>query len=142
VSRFQVDEGTTLARFDLDAADDADDFDLFLVDEAFTTIVGQSATGAADERIDLLDPEPGNYYVFVNAFATSDGEPGDYTLTNYAVAGPEGNMTVDPESIDAELGETYPVTLDWSGLDPAPYLGWVGYSGSEQPTVVSIEGGQ
>ncbi|MDQ3616822.1 MAG: hypothetical protein M3393_09405 [Actinomycetota bacterium] len=47
---------------------------------------------------------------------------------------------VDLESIDAELGETYPVTLDWSGLELAPYLGWVGYSGSEQPTIVSIDG--
>ena len=77
----------------------------------------------------------------VLATATSDGEPGDYTLTNYAVGdGPAGNMTVDPESIDAELGRTYPVTLDWSGLDPAPYLGWVGYSGTEQPTLVAIDG--
>lgn len=141
VYRFQVDEGTTLARFDLDAADDADDFDLYVVNEEFNAIVGDSATGAADERVDLLAPEPGNYYVLVGAFATSDGEPGDYTLTNYAVgSGPAGNMTVDPESIDAELGETYPVTLEWSGLEPAPYLGWVGYSGSEQPTIVSIDG--
>ncbi len=141
VYRFQVDEDTSLARFDLDAADDADDFDLYLVNEAFDTIVASSATGAADERVDLLDPEPGNYHVLVGAFATSDGEPGDYTLTNHAVGtGPAGNMTVDPESIAAELGETYPVTLDWSGLDPAPYLGWVGYSGSEQPTIVSIDG--
>lgn len=143
VSRFQVDAGTSLARFDLDAADDADDFDLFVVNEAFTAFAGQSATGSADERVDLIDPEPGNYYVFVNAFATSDGQPGEYTLTNYAVGtGPAGNMTVDPQSIDAQLGETYPVTLDWAGLDPAPYLGWVGYSGSEQPTIVSIDAGR
>lgn len=65
--RFQVYEGTTLARFDLDAADNGDDFDLYVIDEAFTTIVGLSATGAADERVDLVDPEPGNYYVLVGA---------------------------------------------------------------------------
>jgi len=141
VSRFRVDEDTTLARFDLDAIDNGDDFDLYVVNEKFNAIVGSSATGAADERVDLIDPEPGNYYVLVNAFSTTDGRPGEYALTNYAVGtGPEGNMTVDPESINADLGETYPVTLDWSGLAPAPYLGWVGYSGSETATIVSIDG--
>lgn len=141
VSRFQVGEDTTLARFDLDAADDGDDFDLYVVNEAFDAIVGSSATGAADERVDLIDPQPGNYFVLVGAFSTTDGQPGDYTLTNYAVGtGPAGNLTVDPASIDAALGVTYPVTLTWSGLGPAPYLGWVGYSGSEEPTIVSIDG--
>jgi subtilisin family serine protease len=141
VYRYDVPEGTTLARFDLDAADEGDDFDLFLVNPEFTRLVAQSATGAADERIDVRDPAPGSYYVVVNAFSTTDGQPGEFVLTNYAVQGDEGNMTADPATINAERGEDYDVTLSWSGLEEAPYLGWVGYSGAERPTIVSIEAG-
>jgi hypothetical protein len=140
VYRYEVPEGTTLARFDLDALDDSHDFDLYVVNPEFDAIVGLSASGAADERVDLLDPEPGNYYVLVGAFSTTGGRPGDFVLTSYAVQGPEGNMAVDPASVDAQRGKTFPVTVSWTGLEPRPYLGWVGYSGSEQPTVVSIDG--
>lgn len=140
VYRYEVPEGTTLARFDLDALDDGDDLDLYVVNPAFNAIVGRSASGSADEQVDLLDPAPGNYYVLVGAFSSTDGQPAEFVLTNYAVGtGPVGNMTVDPETINAERGETYEVTLSWQGLEEAEYLGLVGYSGSEQGTIVSID---
>lgn len=142
VYRFQVPEGTTLARFDLNGIDNGDDFDLYVVNEEFTQIVGRSATGAADEQVTLRNPEPGNYYVLVGAFSTEDGRPGSYVLTNYAVGdGPAGNATVRPQRIDAEAGETYEVTVSWSGLQPEPYLGYVEYGDAiDRITIVSIDG--
>jgi subtilisin family serine protease len=142
---FEVPEGTTLARFDLVAGDQGDDLDLYVVNPEFTAFVpsqNAGATSGASERIDLVDPEPGTYHVFVNGYATTDGQPAEFSLRMFAAGGDAGNATVSPDPLEGRQGVPATVTLSYDGLESGtPYLGWVGYEGAEQRTVVTLESG-
>jgi len=144
----EVPVGTSLARFDLDSANDGGDFDLevYRLNAAGTALVavaGISATGAADERVDVLDPVPGLYYSVVSNYANAPGETvGAYEFTTFAVTPSTtlGGFTTDPGSLAVTAGQDASFQAVWSGLDPgARYLGWVGYEGALAPTVVSID---
>ena len=138
--------GATFARFDLDAADDTADLDLYLypvVDGKLgPNYVALSATGSADEQINLVDPTPGTYVALVDGYATPPGaDTVDFTETNYVVT-PDttlGNLTVTPNPVPTVAGEPATFTVSWSGLDPStPYLGWLGYSGSDATTILTV----
>lgn len=144
----QVLADTSLARFDLDSTDDAADLDLTVyrlnaAGTAIVALVGQSATGAADERVDVLDPTPGLYYSVVNNYANAPGQTQSaYEFTTYTVTPGTtlGDLAAEPNPLAVTAGE--PTTFDavWSGLDPeSSYLGWVGYEGALAPTIVSID---
>ena len=144
----EVPTGTSLARFDLDSANDAGDFDLevYRMNAEGTELVavaGISATGAADERVDLLDPVPGLYYSVVSNYANAPGETvGAYEFTTFAVTPSTslGGFTTAPASLAVTAGQDASFEAVWSGLEPgARYLGWVGYEGALAPTVVSID---
>lgn len=143
----EVPAGTSLARFDLDSADDAGDFDLVVyrmnaAGTALVAVAGQSATGAADERVDLLDPAPGLYYSVVENYANAPGATtGAFEFTTYAVTPSTtlGGFTTEPGSLTVGAGEDATFQAVWSGLEPGSrYLGWVAYEGALAPTVVSV----
>lgn len=139
--------GTSFARFDLDAANDGADLDLYVyrmnaAGTALVALAGQSATGSADERVDLLAPAAGKYYVVSEGYANAAGESTTaFTQTDYLVtpASTLGAMTVSPNPVPVTQGATSTFQVSWSGLDAAkPYLGWVGYDGALAPTVISV----
>ena len=139
-----VPDEVTLARFDLDAANDDVDLDLDVValDASGTPVarVGASATGDADERLDVLNLPAGNYAAYVNGFSSPGNTPTDFVLTTYLVGtGSAGNATVKPTRVQGTPGDAVPVTVTFTDLDAGtPYLGWVGYSTSEVPTILSV----
>jgi len=139
--------GTSLARFDLDAANDGADLDLYVyrmnaAGTALVAVAGQSATGSADERVDLRNPAAGKYYVVAEGFANAAGEStAAFTQTDYLVtpATTLGALTVTPNPVPVTQGAESTFQVSWSGLDPAtPYLGWVGYDGALAPTIISV----
>ncbi|MGJ7440036.1 S8 family peptidase [Aquipuribacter sp. MA13-6] len=144
----QVPAGTSLARFDLDATNDASDMDLFVyrmnaAGTALVALVGQSATGSADERVDVLDLPAGLYYSVVENYANAPGETqAAFEFTTYTVT-PQtnlGGLAAEPNPIDVTAGEPTTFDVTWSGLDPeSSYLGWVGYEGALAPTIVSVD---
>ena len=139
-------EGAVFARFDLAVRDDEletpVDFDLFvyLLDEEGTPIaLWQSASGAADERVDLEAPEPGNYLVEVHAFDTADEEVGFDLITTPVVPG-GAPITTDPAVLDGVQGEPITYTASWAGLQPfTTYVGLITYG--EQRRVHRAAGG-
>lgn len=141
-----VPEGTSLARFDTDSADDGADLDLvvYRLNAAGqpVAVVGVSATEAADERVDLLAPAAGNYLVQVIGYAAAaGGSTTVFTQTNYLVtpATTLGSLTVTPNPVPVQIGRPTTLTVSWSGLDEdTPYLGWLGYEGTDATTIVSI----
>lgn len=139
--------GTSLARFDLDAANDLADLDLYVyrmnaAGTALVALAGQSATGSADERVDLRNPVAGKYYVVAEGFANAAGESTTaFTQTDYLVTPTTtlGALTVTPNPVPVTQGESSTFQVSWSGLDATkPYLGWVGYDGALAPTIISI----
>lgn len=139
--------GTSLARFDLDAGNDTADLDLYVyrmnaAGTALVAVAGTSATGSADERVDLLNPAAGKYYVVAEGYSNAAGESAAaFTQTDYLVTPSTtlGAMTVTPNPVPVTQGDPSTFAVSWSGLDATkPYLGWVGYDGALAPTVVSV----
>ena len=130
--------GTTAARFSLDSVDDADDLDLFVYQG--TTLVGISASGAADEEVTFVGGLPATTLdVYVNGFATNGGAA-PYLLSNFVVpSASAGNATVTPSPVSVTSGTPVTLTASWSGLDPAKrYFGVISYSGADDVTVFSV----
>jgi subtilisin family serine protease len=133
--------GTTYARFSLfdSAVSPASDLDLYLYKG--TTQVALSGGGTADEEIDLVNPTPGTYTIWVHGFAT--GNPSTFTLYHWLLDSTDaGNMTVSAPSA-ATTGATGQIDLSFSGLTAGTkYLGSVAYggvSGMPNPTIVRVD---
>ncbi|WP_166408834.1 S8 family serine peptidase [Labedella phragmitis] len=142
--------GTTFARFDLDAADDSADLDLVVSrrnQNGGFSQVGMSATGSADERVDLgsVPASGGTYLVDVSFYsAASDGSTSlDYTLTTFAVdpAAAAGEFTTEPGTLSGAVGDTPIVRAAWSGLDGGTYLGVVRFGDTGLTTIVTVDAG-
>ncbi|RKT79184.1 peptidase inhibitor I9 [Terracoccus luteus] len=134
--------GTTFSRFDLDTVDNVD-LDLFLyrVVGGQASLVAQSATSSGDERIDLPNLAAGQYIALVDGYDTA-GATVDYRMDAYNVnpATAVGSFTVSPNPANLVQGASATVTASWTGLDASKrYLGWVGYSISNQKTIVTVK---
>ncbi len=144
-------EDTAFSRWQLrdDYTDGNDDLDLYVweCDEnGSCSLVGNSGSGTSDETVDLLLPKPAPFFYVVDVHGwQTDGADSNYTLFEweFGLVDDAGNMTVDPNMVDAVLGATQTLTVDYFGLDPAAkYLGAISHSslsGLEGLTLVSVE---
>ena len=148
--RFAVDvpAESSFVRFSLDAADDTADLDLVVYRRSSSgsmSVVGQSATGSADEQFDASDPAKGTYIVDVSGYAagTEGSASLDYTLTSYVIAPSTavGGFTASPESIDGHVGEPATVTSSWGDLASGSYLGRVVFGDTGISTLVAVDAG-
>ena len=137
---FFVPPGTTLARFatfDADVGDGngTDDLDLQVQgpDTAGFPFVGFSGTATSEEEVNIANPAPGLYAVFVIDFASAPG-PTPYKLFNFNLDGSDaGNATISAPA-SAVTGTTEAVTIDWSGLNPGTrYLGFLTHADAFAP---------
>lgn len=136
-----VPEGTSYARFDLDSIDDTADLDLivYLLNDAGTPIAGwQSASGAADERVNLTDPTPGSYLVIASVYAANPSTAFD--VRTYAVVPGGGEpLGLNPEVLPGVQGEPVSYTASWEGLAPfSSYLGLVSYGDTGAFTAIEV----
>jgi hypothetical protein len=133
--------GTTYARFSLFDANvsPASDIDLYVY--RGTTLVGASGGGTSAEEVNVLNPAPDTYTVYVHGFAV----PGtaNFTLFSWLLGSASaGNMNVSAPA-SAVLGGTGTINLTFSGLTAGTkYLGSVAYSGVAglpNPTIVRVD---
>jgi subtilisin family serine protease len=146
---FDVSETSKALQVTLDSAEDDADLDLFVIRAnadctVLEEIVGQSATGSADESVLLEDPEPGNYVFAVDGFA--DGASADdamaYRLDWYDVneENQVGNFHAEPDPVPVTENEETTFDAVWEGLDPdSRYLGIIEYEGALSPTYVAVD---
>lgn len=135
-----VPEGTAFARFDLDSIDDTADLDLtvYQLNAAGTPIAGwQSASGSADERVDLVAPDAANYLVFVDVFSANPTTAFD--LRTFSVLSGGAPLALDPAVLAGAQGEPLTYTASWMNLEPhSSYLGVVSYGDTGATTVVGV----
>ena len=119
--------------FSADATSDSSDFDLFvyLVNGTTKTLVGVSASGAADEEVTLTTTAPLNgaqLEIYVHQFGGADGS---YTYRGWNVDNTAaGNMTVTPPTRQVTQGTPVTETIAWTGLAAEQsWFGWVGFAG-------------
>jgi Subtilase family/Fibronectin type-III domain/PA domain/Peptidase inhibitor I9 len=131
--------GTAVARFDLNATDDTDDLDLYLLVNG--QIAAASATTSADEQITIPRPPAGvTVQVLVDGFADHDSGGIPFTYTGWQVpSGPQGNLTVSPDPVPVTLGKPFSYTASWTGLNLAQrYFGYVAYQGRHARTYITV----
>jgi len=148
---FFVEPDTLFVRFALfdELTDGNDDLDLYLYYcppniDCFK--IGESGEATSREQIDIFQPLPGDYVVFVHGFETDPvaGGPGAvYTTLAWSVGliDNPGNMSASgPGFVNA--GATEDVTVNWSGLAPDNlYLGGISHNtpnGLASFTVINI----
>jgi hypothetical protein len=135
-----VPKGSQYARFDLDTTDNTADLDLvvYRLDAAGTPIAAfQSATGSADERVNLLAPDAGSYLVEVTVYAAPVATTFD--LRTYAVAKKGATLTLTPPVLPGKQAVPATYTAAWAGLAPySNYLGLVNYGATGAYTVVNV----
>ncbi|WP_440710797.1 S8 family serine peptidase [Herbiconiux sp. YIM B11900] len=144
-STMTIEEGTSFARFDLDAIDDTADLDLYvdLLDDAGKPAKSYvSATGSADERVDIENPEPGTYQVRADVYAAPSGQSeATFDLVEYALGTGDatGDLTATPATLAVVSGQPIEYAASWTGLDgPARFLGAVAYGDTGAYTLVSV----
>ena len=139
--------GTRYARFSLfdESVGDgtgADDLDLQVQGPGpGFPFVAFSGTPTSEEEINLVDPIPGQYAVFVIHF-DSVNPVTPYQLHFWDVGPDLGNMTVTAPAT-VSVGTTETIDIDWVGLAPATkYRGAVTYSNDDGElglTVIGID---
>ncbi|PSL36666.1 peptidase inhibitor I9 [Labedella gwakjiensis] len=139
-----VPEGASLARFSLIAVDKTADLDLIVyqLDGDGNPVAGwQSATGSADEQVDIWAPEAGDYLVIAQVYS---GTTAFDVRTAAVVPGQgEGDFAVDPTELAGVQGEPSTYTASWAGLEPLTnYVGLVLYGDTGEATVVSVASGE
>ena len=141
-----IGDGVKVARFDLDAVNNAADLDLYVyrLDAAGVPVAlaGQSATASADESVTLTNPVKANYLVEIDGFSAAPGESGiGYRYDQFTVAatGGLGGLTATPNPVPVTQGQPTSFTASWSGLASGRYLGTFEYDGALAPTYVYVD---
>ena len=130
--------GTQLLRADLQAGEGSDDLDLNMYDAA-DRLVASSATGSADERIQVADVPAGTYQLEVVGYDVAE-TGGAYQLDTFQLAGPEGNATISPNPLTGRTGRPAPVTVSYEGLEEGvPHLAQITYAGTTRSTFVTVD---
>ncbi|UFS57660.1 S8 family peptidase [Subtercola endophyticus] len=142
-----VPAGVALARFDLTSvtsAEDGADLDLFvdLLDSSGKPVTEwSSATGAANERVDIQTPTAGTYLVTANVFAipsTQDTAAMDLYSFLVPTSGGVGSFTA-PATVGGAQGQPATYTASWTGLDySSQYLGQVAYGDTGVATYIGV----
>ncbi|WP_426998065.1 S8 family serine peptidase [Pseudarthrobacter sp. N5] len=120
VRTFAVGAGTSLAKFSVNSADPAADFDLFVVSPS--GVQHTSATAAASESVTVNNPEPGKWTVISNLFASPGNAATAASVEALLLGGDEGNLTVTPDPLVLANGASGSVAASWSGLEAGNWV--------------------
>ncbi|MEE2570819.1 S8 family serine peptidase [Pseudarthrobacter sp. J64] len=136
VKEVTVPAGAPLAKFSVFSADDAADFDLVVMDPTGRALLAQTAS--ASESLSVPNPRPGVYKMYVNLYASPNGQATKASVDAAVLGANVGNATVTPNPLKLGNGKTGAVTLNWTNLAAGSYIGRVTYEGSSTPTFVSV----
>jgi len=142
----EVPAGTDVVRFALNSSVDTAGTDLDLTvyktdaDGSFNvSAVWQSATGSADEAVQLVAPAAGWYLIDANVYAFTGPFTWTATATSVTPTDGVGDFTATPDTLAAQQSVKTGYQLSWSGLESGSYLGVVRYGDSDVRTVVSVD---
>jgi hypothetical protein len=131
-----VPAGSPLAKFSVYSADDEADFDLVVLNPAGQALLSQTAS--ASESISVPNPAAGVYTIFVNLYASPNGQPTKASVDAAVLAANVGNATVTPNPLRLGNGQAGILKLQWKGLAEGSYIGRLTFAGSSVPTFVSV----
>jgi hypothetical protein len=146
-------EGAVALRFAIfDAYSDSEEHDLdlyvYYCPDFVCTLVGAPFLFGSNEEVRV--PLPVNdpaiddpYAVFVHGYDTAGGAGANTLFFDWTVEGPTGNLTVDPETVEATIGSSATVNANWTGLMEGAgfkYYGAVSHSDpNEIKTITQVD---
>ncbi|TAP43754.1 S8 family serine peptidase [Arthrobacter sp. S39] len=131
-----VPAGSPLAKFSVYSSDEAADFDMVVFNPAGQALLAQTAS--ASESISVPNPAAGVYTIFVNLYASPNGQPTKASVDAAVLGANVGNATVTPNPLRLGNGQAGVVKLQWKDLAAGSYIGRVTFAGSSVPTFVSV----
>lgn len=131
-----VPAGSPLAKFSVYSSDESADFDMVVFNPAGQVLLAQTAS--ASESISVPNPAAGVYTVFVNLYASPNGQPTKASVDAAVLGANVGNATVTPNPLRLGNGQSGMVNLQWKDLAEGSYIGRVTFAGSSTPTFVSV----
>ncbi|WP_446698708.1 S8 family serine peptidase [Arthrobacter sp. H16F315] len=132
----QVPAGSPLAKLSVYSADPNADFDMYVVNPANQLI--QVATSSASESLSIPNPAPGTYRIFVNLYASPNGQATKASVDAAVLGSNVGNATLTPNPLRLANGKSGVVTMKWQNLAVGSYIGRVTFAGTSEPTFVSV----
>lgn len=107
------------------------------------SLVGESGAGATNELVELADPAPGTYSVYVHGWGTGNQSVG-YSAHTWSVSGPAngGSLQVTTAPAEATIGQSGTVEYSWTGAEAGTELGLLLYSdgsGELGRTLVTVD---
>jgi subtilisin family serine protease len=139
----RIPDDTPLTRFTLDSAVDTADLDLsvYRLNDFGPSLVAESATGSADEQVDLDSPQAGTYRVDVTFYATAGAVDFDLTTFVLAAKGGLGKLKSTPATVHTTVGQTVEPVLSWAGLPAgSTYLGRVTWGDTGRTSILTVTG--
>lgn len=132
----EVPADTAVLRLELQGRD-TDDMDLYLYRDGEP--VASSTGSGADEVLTELEPEAGDYDLYVTSAVAGNGSTTTAQLYVWVLReAAAGNLRVAP-SVAVTAGEPFDVDLFWTGLDTTRrWFGAVHYAGSDEHTFVTV----
>lgn len=132
----EVPEDTSVLRLELLGLD-RDDVDLYLYRDG--DLVASAAGSGADEILTAVDPDPGEYDLYVSSAVAANGSTTTSQLYTWVVSESDGGNLTAPASVSAPAGEPFGIELSWEGLDPTSrWFGVVRYERSDERTFVTV----
>jgi hypothetical protein len=133
----QVSEGAEAMRVQVDAADDGDDFDLYVYRDG--RLVAASNGGSAGEVVTLRRPAPGSYQVYVNLAAGSSGA--EATVTSWVLdPSRTTRLALGPRPMTVDGGAPFRLRVGWSDLDQSRrWWGYLDYSRHAGRTYLTLD---
>jgi hypothetical protein len=131
-----VPAGSPLAKFSVYSSDETADFDMVVFNPAGQALLAQTAS--ASESISVPNPAPGVYTIFVNLYASPNGQPTKASVDAAVLGANVGNATVTPSPLRLGNGQSGILKLQWKDLAEGSYIGRVTFAGASMPTFVSV----
>ncbi|MBA2443832.1 MAG: S8 family peptidase [Nocardioidaceae bacterium] len=153
IQSFDVPTETAAVRFEVASDATADDVDLHVYREG--RLVAFASSSSSRERLTLLDPEPGDYAVYVNVPPASgevknahfprspalvSQDPAQVTFTGWVLPGRvKPSVELEPRQIKVTGGRTFSVEIDTAALPISRrWFGLVRYDKSADVTHLTI----
>ncbi|WP_416377099.1 S8 family serine peptidase [Arthrobacter sp. CDRTa11] len=131
-----VPAGSPLAKFSVFSSTEEADFDMVVFNPAGQVLLAQTAS--ASESISVPNPAPGVYTIYVNLYASPNGQPTKASVDAAVLGANVGNATVSPNPLRLGNGQPGVLTLAWKDLAAGSYIGRISFAGSSTPTFVSV----
>ena len=124
VKKVTVPAGTKTLVVAMDSLRAGDDWDLRLRTPA-NSLISTGATMAMSEQVIIPDPQPGEWTILAQMFATTDGSAATGDLRHAVVRDDARNLSVTPDPLVVTAGQDTDATVRWSGLTEGTWFGAV-----------------